>query len=1073
MPNLPGTNLCVSCVLVLHSRENLFMDIQMSGRLLPAFFLLPWTVFSQTPEIRFERIPLERGSADYRVYDVAQDSIGFLWFATSSGLLRYDGIDSRGFRPALNDSAGISSMVIWSLLAGPGGKLWTGTFDGGLDCFNAETEVFIHHRHDDGKRSSIAAGPIRAMVLDRTGGIWIGTEHAGVDRLDPSTGEFTHFTHRPGDPRGLPDDRVTALCCDSTGVVWASTVSGISAIDPRSGGATSYRHARGDMQSLSEDLVTCLLCDRAGDVWAGTSAGGLNRIVRGTSRWIRYGTRERVPRRILSDSITAIHQGPSGDFWIGTTRGVMTFDPRTGACSRYVHDMQDPNSLSADYVRMITGDRSGTIWISADQDRTGTGLAGLNKVVPKARQFIHYRITSDAGIRRPVLALFQEPGSGTLWIGAVDGLRRGTIGSGRCALVDTRDGAPGPARDIVSALCVDHAGSMWVGTWMRGFSRFDRRSGGFEEFDPAAGDTNGGRSVISITEDAPPGGAGSAAGTRLWIGLFADGLVHFSSASRAMVHFRHTPGDSASLSSNRVLATCVDRGGVLWVGTDGGGLNRFDPAAGAFIHYLHETGNPASIRSNSISAVCEDPSRGNAARRTLWLGTSTGLDRFDEGSGRATHIALLDTTTAVGVVGIQAETRLVWVATERNGLFSVDPLTGRSRNYTAEDGLHGDLCTRAMCLGPGGRLFVGAGDGFTAFVPDSLADDPVPPSVVLESLMLFDKPARTARPLWARPLIHLNYDQDFFSFRFAVLDYTNPRKNVYAYRLEGFEDRWNNAGGRNFAGYTKVDPGTYTLRVKGANSDGVWNEAGTGIDLVIDPPYWKTAWFRVAAAVMLLAVVAGAYNYRVARLLEMERLRVRIASDLHDDIGSTLSGIALATDAMNARLPLPDAERRRLADVTIAARRTSDALRDIVWLVNPGHDMLDDMLVRMKDAAAALLVGVEYAIECTEEASSSKLPMEVRRNIILVYKEILNNIVRHARARMVRIGIGADGGTFVLRVADDGVGFDPAAVSRGNGLDSLERRAQQINGSIRIESRPNGGTSVQLTVPLTHKEVAR
>ena len=1049
------------------------MDMRKFGRLLPAFFLLPWTVFSQTPEIRFERVPLERGSADYRVYDVAQDSIGFLWFATSSGLYRYDGIDSRIFRPALNDSAGISSMVIWSLLAGAGGKLWIGTFDGGLDSFDAETELFAHHRHDGGKGSSIAAGPIRAMVLDRTGAIWIGTEHAGVDRLDPSTGEFAHLTHRPGDSRGLPDDRVTALCCDSTGAVWVSTVGGICAIDPRSGRTTSYRHTRGDAESLSEDLVTCLLCDRAGDVWAGTYAGGLNRFMRGTARCVRYGTRERLPHRIGSDSITAIHQAPSGEYWIGTPRGVMIVDPRTGSCSRYVHDVQDPNSLSADYVRMITGDRAGTIWIAADHDRTGSGLAGLNKVVPKARQLVHYRIISSAGIRLPVLALFQESGSGTLWIGATDGLHRGDINSGRCTLVDARSGATGPARDIISALCVDHAGSMWVGTWTGGFSLFDRASGRFVGFDPAAGDSNAGRSVISITEAAGADENGRAAGTSLWIGLFADGLVHFTSGARAMVHYRHDPGDPASLSSNRVLATCVDRRGVLWVGTDNGGLDRLDPGARGFVHYRHEAGNPASIRSSSLSAICEDPPRDSAGGSVLWLGTSTGLDRFDAGSGRATHIALLDTGTAISVVGIHAGVSRVWVATERNGLFCVDPVTGRSRNYTAEDGLHGDLCTRAMCEGPGGRLFVGAGDGFTAFVPDSLRDNPVPPPVVLESLMLFDKPAKTPLPLWDHPLIHLNYDQDFFSFRFAVLDYTDPRKNVYAYRLEGFEERWNNAGGRNFAGYTKVDPGRYTLRVRGANSDGVWNEAGTGIELVIDPPYWKTGWFRVLAAVILLAAIAGVYNYRVAKLLEMERLRVRIASDLHDDIGSTLSGIALATDAINARLPLPDADRRRLAEVTIAARRTSDALRDIVWLVNPGHDMLDDMLVRMKDAAAALLVGVEYSIACTGTASSSKLTMEVRRNIILIYKEILNNIVRHAGARTVRIGIGGEGDTFRLRVADDGVGFDPAAVRRGNGLDSLERRAQQINGSIRIESRPNGGTSVQLTVPLTHKEVAR
>jgi len=1046
------------------------MDIHMSGRFLPAFFLLPWTVFAQTPEIRFERLQLEPGAVDHGVYDVVQDSVGFLWIATVSGLFRYDGSICSVFRPALNDTTGISSMVTWSVLAGRDRQLWIGTFDGGLDSFDPVTEKFTRHRHNPGDSSSISAGAIKSMVYDAAGAIWVGMEHTGVNRLDPVTDVFTHFAHGP---HALPGSSVNALCRDSTGAIWVGTNDGLSVIDPRSGRMSPHRHRPGDTASLSDNAVTALVCDRAGDVWVGTLTRGLNRLGRNSTRWIRYGTREEWPRHILCDSVTAMHEASSGELWIGTPHGVMTFDPRSGTCARYVHDPQDPNSLSANYVSSITGDRAGNIWIGADDDASGSGIPGLNKVVLRARQLVHYRVMSEGGARLTVLALYHEPGSGDLWIGTMDGLRRWNAVSGSTQRVrrKTQHAQAGP--DIISALCVDRSGAMWVGTWMSGFSLFDRASGTFQDFDPAANETDGGKSVIAIAEDAGGAGSGRSSGTSLWIGLFADGLVQFTRGTRAMIHFRHDPADPASLSDNRVLAACVDRKGVLWVGTDGGGLEMRAPGAGGFVHYRHDDGNPASIRSNSVCALCEDPSAGTSAGTTLWLGTTTGLDRFDGAAGRATHIALLDSGTAVRVVGIHERNDVVWVATDRNGLFRVDPVTGRVRSFTAEDGLHGDQCSRAFCEGPGGRLYVGAGDGFTSFIPDSLRDLSAPPPVVCESFLLFDVPVRSVPPLWTRPLIHLNYDQDFFSFRFAVLDFTNPRKNAYAYRLEEFEEQWHSAGQRNFAGYTKVDPGRYVLRVRGANSDGVWNDAGTAIDIVVDPPYWKTWWFRSLAAALVIALGAAAYNYRVAKLLEVERLRVRIASDLHDDIGSTLSGIALVTDSLGARLPLPDADRRRLADVTAAARRTADSLRDIVWLVNPGHDTLDDMLLRMNDAAAAILVDIANTVTCTGVPLSSTLPMEVRRNIILVYKEILNNIVRHSSARTVRIAISEAGGNFVLRVADDGAGFDPAAVKRGNGLDSLERRARQVGGAIRIESAPAHGATVQLTVPLTHKEVAR
>ncbi len=390
-------------------------------------------------------------------------------------------------------------------------------------------------------------------------------------------------------------------------------------------------------------------------------------------------------------------------------------------------------------------------------------------------------------------------------------------------------------------------------------------------------------------------------------------------------------------------------------------------------------------------------------------------------------------------------------------------MTGATREYREENGLPSNVFSGAAFTTQDGELLLGLYEGFLAFHPENVRDNPVPPPIALTALSIFDTLYQTPAPLWSIPLIDLDYDQDFFSFRFAALDYADPQRNSFAYKLEGIDEEWRRPGTRNFAGYTKVDPGEYTFRVKAANSDGVWNESGVSIGLRIAPPYWRTWWFRALIALTLLALLTGAYRYRVAKLLEMERMRVRIASDLHDDIGSSLSGIALLTDSLKSRRELEEKDRQHLADVTRTARHTADALRDIVWLVNPEHDTVDDLFLRMKDAAGMILSGLEYSITTSGESLAHRMSLEFRHNLILIYKEILNNIAKHAHARHVKIAIRQEGDTFSLQVADDGAGFDPATVRRGNGLGNLRDRAVQLGGVLTLDSTPGHGTVISLS----------
>jgi signal transduction histidine kinase len=280
--------------------------------------------------------------------------------------------------------------------------------------------------------------------------------------------------------------------------------------------------------------------------------------------------------------------------------------------------------------------------------------------------------------------------------------------------------------------------------------------------------------------------------------------------------------------------------------------------------------------------------------------------------------------------------------------------------------------------------------------------------------------------------------------------------------MEGFDKEWIRAGNTQYARYTNVHPGEYVFMVKGSNNDGVWNEEGASVAIVIAPPFWETWWFRLLAVAAIVGALAGAYKYRVSKLLEMERMRIRIASDLHDDIGSNLSGIALINEMISSRSGVGDQERQQLLDASRSARSTADALKDIVWIIDPDHDKLDDITLRMKDAAARLLVNIDYSFHCDTRTSTDALSMEFRRNIFLIYKEILNNIVKHARATRVVIEVTTGHNLFHLKVVDNGIGFDAGTVQRGNGLTNLRNRAAKLGGTIQVKSCGSEGTTVEL-----------
>jgi signal transduction histidine kinase len=410
----------------------------------------------------------------------------------------------------------------------------------------------------------------------------------------------------------------------------------------------------------------------------------------------------------------------------------------------------------------------------------------------------------------------------------------------------------------------------------------------------------------------------------------------------------------------------------------------------------------------------------------------------------------------------------LWLSTN-SGLSRFNINKNIFKNYNFADGLQSNEFNRGAYFGNKKELLFGGMNGFNSFEPANISDSKFIPPVYVTTFRVFDNLLSLNNPVPDSQRIELAYSQNFFSFEFVALNFSSPEKNQYAYKLEGFDREWHTVSAlRRYASYTNLDPGEYRLLVRGSNNDGEWNMAGHSLFILIKPPFWKTWWFRISALLFFAGIAAVIYNYRIRKLRELDQMRLRIASDLHDEVGSDLGGIALISQRLCRHDSLPAAVSSDLNEIKKASFQTAEKLRDIIWFVNPEHDLSEHLVLRLKDLAGRLLKESEFTFTVGEKVSFQNLNLEFRRQIFLIFKEVLHNIVKHACAENVRIIMEQKNKILKIEISDDGKGFStnpaecPGGNARGMGIKNIKRRAQAIGAELNISSSKDRGTTVVL-----------
>ena len=810
---------------------------------------------------KFYRLTAEDGLSSDQAWELAYDKQGFMWFGTADGLNRYDSVSVKVYRHDSDDPNSLSNNIVRAIIADQKGDLWAGTWGGGLNQYVSEMDIFIRYQHEPDNPQSLSHNIVRTVYEDRNGTIWVGTMK-GLDKLDRENKQFTHYQHDPEDPSSLSNNVVWSVAEDSAGFLWIGTEGGLNRFDPKTERFTHYRHNSNDPSSLSHNTVRSIYEDSSGNLWVGT-VGGLCKLNPERTRITRYQHDANDPQTLSHNIVDSVYEDRSGRLWIGTWGGGLNrFDRNTATFKQYKHDSTDPYSISADTVWQVYEGQQGMLWIATD--------GGISILDGGGKPFHHYRtIPGDPNSlnNNSVQALYSRR-VGIVWVGTSGGgINKFDRQTEKVThyLNDPSD-LNSLSNDTVKALYEDRQGLVWVGTRGMGLIKLDPDTGMTTIYSHDAGDSNSlsHNSIVRILEDRT--------GT-LWIGTWGGGLNSLDRETEHFTRYKHNPEDPKSLSHNSVATVFEDRAGVLWIGT-AGGLNKFERKTKTFTHLKNDPTDPQSLVSNSVMSLYEDRTG------TLWIGTTKGLDKFDRQNDRFTHYTSKSGLPSDSIWGIlEDEKGKLWLSTAK-GLSRFEPQTERFRNYTANDGLQSNtfFLYSAYSKSPSGEMFFGGPNGFSAFYPDEIVDNPNPPPVMITELLLENQPVSIGgesvlqQSILETEELVFSYQDNVFSFEFAALNYRAPRQNQYKYKMEGFDKQWiETASNRRYATYTNLDPGEYLFRVIASNNDGIWNEEGDSIKVTIIPPWWQTIWFRIGSGVLLIGLLAGIYFSRVGVLKARSR----------------------------------------------------------------------------------------------------------------------------------------------------------------------------------------------------------
>lgn len=797
-----------------------------------------------------EYVKIQRGLSQNSIMCMIEDRNGFLWIGTWDGLNRFDGYDFVIFKPGIvSNISNISNSTVNALLEDTQGKIWVGT-DDGLNMFRPEEMVFSNYLIDDENDLSLGENQILSLAEGRPGEIWVGTSNGLY--LFSSESESLRFLPFPTNKLLKKQLTISSLFrSKNSGKIWVGTNIGLFRFDIHT---YKYHYYSGVHSELPAVQITALFEDSRKNLWIGTEQGLYRSDKNNGSLKMEFVS----DSKLTSNHILSFMEDVNGNIWVGTMGGgITTFHPASGQFYLFGNDDEIYGGLSNTYVYSLLQTKNGSVWI-------GT-WRGLNKFTPDQFRFNHFSFGLGANfLSSNMVWSFLEVSPDIVWVGTENGINIFNIRQNTISRI-TKSSGHGiiPPSEKIRATFKDSHGRLWIGTFDSGVVCYDPKFRRNTYYNAELADKNrhlAGNGVWGIVEDDFD--------KSIWIATNGGVTRIFSEDS--LVNYLHIPGDPSTISQNEIYGILKDSKNNIWIASFSG-VDIYNRRFDNFKRFGIDLPAESRLKTNRILSIFED-STGN-----IWFATmGEGVSRFNASTGEMTTITEkegLANNTVYNIV--EDDNGNIW-ATTNQGISKINPANLNIWNFDIRDGVQGhEFNLGAAKILSSGEILFGGMNGLNIFNPDQLQENLYNPNIYITRFSVFNK--KRSDVLRNNDVIELKWLENYFTFEFAALDFANPKKINYAYKLDGFDNEWIYVpSDKRYADYTNVPPGKYTFRVRGTNSDGLWSATELKVHITIHAPFWKTLWFKILTALLLTFMIWIIVNNQVRKIRKKQEIERRI-----------------------------------------------------------------------------------------------------------------------------------------------------------------------------------------------------
>lgn len=815
-------------------------------------------------DIYFEHITRDQGLPNNSITAIVQDKYGMMWFSMFNGLVRFNGYDYKYFFNNPKDSNSIADNYVNCLELDKYGSLLIGHENHGFSIFNHETERFIRFQHNPSNINSLYSNHVFSLYGDKNGCVWIGTD-SGLDKLNVKTGKFTHYQIHSTQKKG--NAFVSSILEENDGKLLLF-VSGeqIIRFDPTNGTSQLIYSITFPKLQVRINKGGIIFKDNQGFLWIGAEFDGLLKFDELTGKMKQYNS---ANSSIQSNVIMSVMQDRENRIWVATDGGgLLKYNSEVDDFIVYRYDPKKPESISSNAVYTVFQDDNSNIWI-------GTYSAGLNIIKLNKRRFEVYSNNgngSNSLSYKSVLS-FAEGDNGKVWVGT-DGGGLNLFNPATKTFEHFGKQNSGICSDIIKSLARDEDGNLWIGTYASGLCVANFKKNQFKQFLPSSQTTSA--TITKLNVWALCKGQNGD----MWIGNLDGGLDQFQESKQEFKHYLND-SESGILQNSGVVAILRDKQENIWLGLESQpGLYKLNPITGNITAFTYQKANSSSLPNSCVQTIMQD------SEGKIWVGLKQGGISVLKDEQSQTFINYnqkngITGTTTYGIV--EDGNKNLWISTD-DGICVFERAKNSFRSFDKSDGLQSlEFAMNATYKDRDGFIYFGGSDGFNRFHPDNIIYNTHIPMVFISSFKIFNKEVEPnkkqngkiyfSKPIYLIDTIFLDHNDNVFSMQFTAVDYASPEKNKFAYRLDGLEENWNYVdASKRIATYTNLAPGTYIFHVKASNNDGLWNEQGRKLTIIVTPAWWQTWWFRVILALFILTILYLYFYLRTKQIRDRAKL---------------------------------------------------------------------------------------------------------------------------------------------------------------------------------------------------------